>query len=106
MPVTIVVEPDIEQAHQDFADAAQTKAIPPSLLTLYNKEDDLSHLTVEITENVALFHGRVEKVGKTVSKRPFSLQMAASSHLAMRLKQRLTKSFKRSAWGYLRIPHQ
>jgi DGQHR domain-containing protein len=69
VPVTLVVEPNIQQVHQDFADAAQTKQIPPSLLTLYNTQDELSHLTVEITENVALFNGRIEKVGKTVSKR-------------------------------------
>jgi DNA sulfur modification protein DndB len=67
--VTLIVEPDIEQVHQDFADCAQTKTIPPSLLTLYNRQDELSSLTVEISRSVEFFHGRLEKVGKTVSKR-------------------------------------
>lgn len=66
--VMIVEEGQIDRIHQDFADCAQTKAIPPSLLTLYNYRDDLSHLTRSIAEEVEYFQGRTEKVGKTVAK--------------------------------------
>ena len=57
LPVTIVVEPDVDQIHQDFADCAQTRAIPPALLTLYNRSDELSKLTVEVANGVELFSG-------------------------------------------------
>ncbi len=66
--VMIVEEVEIDRIHQDFADCAQTKAIPPSLLTLYNYRDELSHLTRCIAEDVEYFQGRIEKVGKTVAK--------------------------------------
>ena len=66
--VMIVEEADIDRIHQDFADCAQTKPIPPSLLTLYNTRDDLSHLTRDIAKEVEYFQGRIEKVGKTVAK--------------------------------------
>ncbi len=66
--VMIVEEAEIDRIHQDFADCAQTKAIPPSLLTLYNFRDELSGLTREVADEVEFFHGRIEKVGKTVAK--------------------------------------
>jgi DGQHR domain-containing protein len=64
----IVEETDINRIHQDFADCAQTKAIPPSLLTLYDHRDDLSRLTRDVVDEVPFFRGRIEKVGKTVAK--------------------------------------
>jgi DGQHR domain-containing protein len=73
LPVTIVVEPDIEQIHQDFADCAQSRSIPPALLTLYNRNDELSKLTVEVANNVDFFMNRLEKLGNTVSKRSTNL---------------------------------
>ncbi len=66
--VMIVEERDVNRIHQDFADCAQTKQIPPSLLTLYNFRDPLSALTREIAEEVEFFSSRIEKVGKTVAK--------------------------------------
>lgn len=81
VPVTIVVEQDIDQIHQDFADCAQTRAIPPALLTLYNTSDDLSNLTVEISKELDFFLNRLEKIGNSVSKR--SLNFYTLNHLRM-----------------------
>ncbi|MBI2683644.1 MAG: DNA sulfur modification protein DndB, partial [Acidobacteriales bacterium] len=86
--VTMIVEPQIERVHQDFADCAQTKPIPPSLLTLYNRQDELSALTIEICRVVEFFHGRLEKVGKTVSKRSNNLYTV--NHVRMAIGALLT----------------
>jgi DGQHR domain-containing protein len=93
--VTIVVEPDLDQVHQDFADCAQVKPIPPSLLTLYDAQDQLSSLTVRITEAVPLFKGRLEKVGKTVSKR--SNYLYTLNHVRMSVGAALTGDASSSA---------
>lgn len=66
--VTIVVEDDLEKVHQLFWDCAQTKPIPQSLLTAYNKRDALSRLVRGILEQVPVFEGRIEQVSKTVGK--------------------------------------
>jgi DGQHR domain-containing protein len=93
--VTIVVEPDLDQVHQDFADCAQVKPIPPSLLTLYDAQDKLSSLTVRITEVVPFFKGRLEKVGKTVSKR--SNYLYTLNHVRMSVGAALTGDSSSSA---------
>jgi DNA sulfur modification protein DndB len=88
LPVTIVVEADEDQIHQDFADCAQTRPIPPALLTLYNRSDELSKLTVEVAQNVPFFEKRLEKVGNTVSKR--STNFYTLNHLRMSIASAMT----------------
>jgi len=88
LPVTIVIEPDADQIHQDFADCAQTRPIPPALLTLYNRSDELSKLTVEIANSVPFFEKRLEKVGNTVSKR--STNFYTLNHLRMSIASAMT----------------
>jgi DNA sulfur modification protein DndB len=88
LPVTIVVESDEDQIHQDFADCAQTRPIPPALLTLYNRSDELSKLTVEVAQNVPFFEKRLEKVGNTVSKR--STNFYTLNHLRMSIASAMT----------------
>lgn len=88
IPVTIVVEPDRDQIHQDFADCAQTRPIPPALLTLYNRSDELSKLTVDIANSVDFFAKRLEKVGNTVSKR--SSNFYTLNHLRMSIASAMT----------------
>jgi DGQHR domain-containing protein len=88
LPVTIVVEADDNQIHQDFADCAQTRPIPPALLTLYNRSDELSKLTVEVAHSVPFFEKRLEKVGNTVSKR--STNFYTLNHLRMSIASAMT----------------
>ncbi|MBF6357183.1 hypothetical protein IU449_22000 [Nocardia higoensis] len=42
LAVLIVVEEDLKRIHQDFADAAQTKQIPASLLDVYNTREPVN----------------------------------------------------------------
>ncbi len=86
--VTIVVEPEVAQVHQDFADCAQGRPIPPSLLTLYDAQDVLSGLTIRVADAVPFFRGRLEKVGKTVSKR--SNYLYTLNHVRMSIGAALT----------------
>jgi DNA sulfur modification protein DndB len=86
--VTIVVEPELAQVHQDFADCAQSKPIPPSLLTVYDAQDVLSGLTLRVVDAVPFFQGRLEKVGKTVSKR--SNYLYTINHVRMSIGAALT----------------
>lgn len=88
LPVTIVVEPDIEQIHQDFADCAQSRSIPPALLTLYNRNDELSKLTIEVANDVDFFVNRLEKQGNTVSKR--STNFYTLNHVPMSIAAAMT----------------
>lgn len=66
--VIIVVENDIKQIHQDFADAAQTKQIPPSLLAAYNRRDPVNRVLDSIVMESELFKGRVDETSKTLPK--------------------------------------
>lgn len=66
--VVIVVEPDIARIHQDFADAAQTKQIPASLLAAYNTREPLNRVLTKIVDSSTLFAGRIDETSKSLSK--------------------------------------
>ena len=66
--VTIVIEDDMGKIHQLFFDCAQTKPVPQSLLTAYDKRDPLARLVRDVHEQVAVFSGRIEQISKTVGK--------------------------------------
>ncbi|WP_406225127.1 DNA sulfur modification protein DndB [Streptomyces anulatus] len=66
--VVIVVEPDVARIHQDFADAAQTKQIPASLLAAYNTREPLNRVLTKIVDGSALFAGRIDETSKSLSK--------------------------------------
>ncbi|WP_267244155.1 DNA sulfur modification protein DndB [Streptomyces sp. PR69] len=66
--VVIVVEPDVARIHQDFADAAQTKQIPASLLAAYNTREPLNRVLTKIVDNSELFKGRIDETSKSLSK--------------------------------------
>ena len=68
IPITIVQEGDITQLHQDFVDCAQSKPVPPSLLTAFNTREPLPRLVRELARDVPVFRDRIEMVGKTVGK--------------------------------------
>jgi DGQHR domain-containing protein len=66
--VVIVVEPDLARIHQDFADAAQTKQIPASLLAAYNTREPLNRVLTKIVDGSDLFRGRIDETSKSLSK--------------------------------------
>jgi DNA sulfur modification protein DndB len=67
MAVQIVYEPDIAQIHQDFADAAQTKSIPASLLAAYNMREPVNRALAEIVDSTFLKE-RVDETSKSLPK--------------------------------------
>lgn len=68
--VLVVQEEDIDQIHQDFADCAKNKPIPPALLAAFDVTNVLAKLTRQIAKELVIFDGRIDKISKTVGKDP------------------------------------
>ncbi|MEG3438862.1 DNA sulfur modification protein DndB [Pannus brasiliensis CCIBt3594] len=68
--VLVVQEADIDQIHQDFADCAKNKPIPPALLAAFDVTDTLSKLTRTITNDLVIFNGRIDKISRSIGKDP------------------------------------
>ncbi len=68
--VLVVQEEDIDQIHQDFADCAKNKPIPPALLAAFDVSNLLSKLTRQISRDLVIFNGRIDKISKTLGKDP------------------------------------
>ncbi len=68
--VLVVQENDIDRIHQDFADCAKNKPIPPALLAAFDVSNLLSKLTRQISRDIVIFNGRIDKISKTLGKDP------------------------------------
>lgn len=68
--VLIIEEDDIDQIHQDFADCAKTKPIPPALLAAFDVSNVLSKLTRQVSKELVVFDRRIDKISRTVGKDP------------------------------------
>jgi DGQHR domain-containing protein len=68
--VLVVQEDDIDRIHQDFADCAKNKPIPPALLAAFDVSNLLSKLTRQISRDLVIFNGRIDKISKTLGKDP------------------------------------
>ncbi|MBQ1069301.1 MULTISPECIES: DNA sulfur modification protein DndB [Micromonospora] len=68
LAVLIVIESNRGRIQQDFADAAQTKQIPASLLAVYNTREPVNQVLARITDESKLLHGRIDELGKTLPK--------------------------------------
>jgi DGQHR domain-containing protein len=66
--VVIVIEPQLARIHQDFADAAQTKQIPASLLAAFNTREPMNRVLTQIVDESAFFRGRIDETSKSLSK--------------------------------------
>ena len=64
----MTIEADTNQVHQDFADAGKTKALPPSLLAIYDTRQPANRAVMDIIEKVPLLKGRVDATSTSVSK--------------------------------------
>lgn len=64
----VVIEKEISRIHQDFADAAQTKAIPASLLAAYNTREPINRVLTRIVDRSPFLTGRVDETSKTLPK--------------------------------------
>jgi DNA sulfur modification protein DndB len=66
--VLVVQEEDLEQIHQDFADCSKNKPIPPALRASFDVSDFLSKITRDLTKELDIFTGRIDKISSTVGK--------------------------------------
>lgn len=66
--VQITIEDDMNRLHQDFADMAQTKALPKALLTVYDLRDPVNRLVYDVVSNSRLFTDRVDETSTSLSK--------------------------------------
>jgi DNA sulfur modification protein DndB len=66
--VLVVQEEDLEQIHQDFADCSKNKPIPPALRASFDVSDFLSKITRDVTKQLDIFNGRIDKISTTVGK--------------------------------------
>jgi DNA sulfur modification protein DndB len=68
--VLVVQEEDIDQIHQDFADCAKNKPIPPAFLAAFDINNILSKITRQLTKESTIFCSRIDKISRTVGKDP------------------------------------
>ena len=74
--VMITCEYEVKQIHQDFADCSKTKALPPSLLSLYDTRNPGNRLVFDLEQKCPLFKGRIDPTSKTLSKKSVNLFLA------------------------------
>ncbi len=68
VPVMVTVNSDMSQVHQDFADAAKTKRLPPSLVAAYDLRHPGNRAVVEICGLARVLKNRVDATSSTLSK--------------------------------------
>jgi DGQHR domain-containing protein len=91
LSVLVVVEPKTGQIHQDFADAAQTKPIPASMLAVYNQREPINRVLNRIAQETPLFNGRLDETSKTLSKN--SVAVFLLNQIRMLVKELLFKDY-------------
>ncbi len=74
--VMITCEHELKQIHQDFADCSKTKALPPSLLSLYDTRNPGNRLVFDLEQKCPLFTGRIDPTSTTLSKKSVHLFLA------------------------------
>ena len=67
VPFMMTVESDLNQVHQDFADAGRSKPLPSSLLAVYDTRQPANRAVMEIGEQVKLLRGRIDATSSTLS---------------------------------------
>jgi len=72
-------ENEINQVHQDFADCAKTKALPKSMIAVYDRRLPINGLILDAIEACPLFNeGKTDSTSNTLSKKSSSLLLTNS----------------------------
>ena len=72
-------EDDINQVHQDFADCAKTKALPKSMIAVYDRRLPINGLILDAIEVCPLFNdGKTDSTSNSLSKKSSSLLLTNS----------------------------
>ena len=67
VPFMMTIESDLNQVHQDFADAGKTKPLPSSLLAVYDTRQPANRAVMEIGDRVKFLNGRIDATSSTLS---------------------------------------
>lgn len=89
--VMITCETDLDKVHQDFADCSKTKALPASLLAVYDQRNPANRLVIHLERECPLFKGRIDSTSKTLSKKSTFLFLA--NQLRQLVKELLAGSY-------------
>ncbi|SNS03354.1 DGQHR domain-containing protein [Humidesulfovibrio mexicanus] len=76
LSVMIMCESELSQVHQDFADCSKTKALPPSLLSVFDTRNPANRILADIVAECPLFTGKIDSTSKTLSKKSTNLFLA------------------------------
>lgn len=75
--VMIVVENNLSQIHQDFADCSKTKPLPKSLIAVYDKRNPANGLVIDLINECPLFYDKVDATATTLSKNSSKLLLVS-----------------------------
>jgi DGQHR domain len=73
LSIMITTERDIAQVHQDFADAARTKGLPPSLLSVYDMRNPANGLVMDLIDNCRLFTDKIDSTSQRLSMKSLAV---------------------------------
>lgn len=72
-------ENDINQVHQDFADCSKTKALPKSMIAVYDRRLPVNGLILDSIDNCKLFNeGKTDSTSVSLSKKSNALLLTNS----------------------------
>jgi DNA sulfur modification protein DndB len=69
VPLTITMESDYLQLHQDFADASKSKEMSPSLLAVYDRRNPANGLVMDLVDRCPIFKGKTDSSSVKLSRR-------------------------------------
>lgn len=79
LPIMFSFESDMNQVHQDFADCSKTKALPKSMIAVYDRRVPANGLILDIIEKSNLFSdGRTDSTSVSLSKKSNCLVLTNS----------------------------
>lgn len=72
-------EEDINQIHQDFADCSKTKALPKSMIAVYDQRIPVNRLTLDIIDKCPLFNnGKVDSASASHGAKSTAVVLASN----------------------------
>ncbi|WP_194439551.1 DNA sulfur modification protein DndB [Vibrio fluminensis] len=78
-------ESDKDQIHQDFADCSKTKALPKSMIAVYDKRIPVNKLTMDIIDHCRLYNdGRVDTASKSLGGTSTAFALASNVRGALK----------------------
>lgn len=79
LPIMFSFESELNQVHQDFADCSKTKALPKSMIAVYDRRVPANGLILDIIEKCKLFtDGRTDSTSVSLSKKSNCLVLTNS----------------------------